>query len=85
MKGMRVDDLAIEYRTAREPVRALDGVSIAVRPGEVLALVGESGSGNSTLAMAVGRLLHRSARIIAGAITVDGHPAGEMAVEETVG
>jgi len=49
-------------------VRAVDGVSFAVRRGEVMGLVGESGSGKTT----VGRLVLRLAEATAGSVSFDG-------------
>jgi len=65
---LAVDDLAVEI--AGVPV--VDGVSFSMAPGEVLALVGESGCGKSLTALALLRLLPPAARLSAGSVRLDG-------------
>ncbi len=67
-----VDDLHVEYLSGRGPVRAVDGVSFQIRPGEVLGLAGESGSGKSTIAMAILRILQPPAVITGGKVEFSG-------------
>jgi oligopeptide/dipeptide ABC transporter ATP-binding protein len=47
--ALTVTDLVTEFRTRRGNLRAVDGVSFSVAPGEVLAVIGESGSGKSAM------------------------------------
>jgi peptide/nickel transport system ATP-binding protein len=61
--------------------RILDGVSLQVAPGEILGLVGASGSGKSMTALAVMRLLPAGARV-AGAVSLRGEPLGGMSERE---
>ena len=71
-KVLEVHDLVVRFASRgnwrhRGAVRAVDGVSFDIEQGEILALVGESGCGKSTIAMAVMRLLEpTSGRIISG-------------------
>jgi peptide/nickel transport system ATP-binding protein/oligopeptide transport system ATP-binding protein len=50
---LRVEDLEVNFVTERGTVRAVDGVSLSLAPGEVLAIVGESGCGKSVTAMSL--------------------------------
>src|SRR3954451_15577371 len=65
---LRLEDLHVTYESARrntKPVLAVDGVSFDLAAGEVLALVGESGCGKTSIARAVLRLVKPSgARIV---------------------
>jgi peptide/nickel transport system ATP-binding protein len=58
--------------TARGPIRAVDDVSFQLQPGEVLGLAGESGSGKSTIAQALLRVLGPPAIITGGEIRFRG-------------
>jgi peptide/nickel transport system ATP-binding protein len=60
---LSVEDLRVWYSGPGGPVRAVDGVSFALRPGEVLGLVGESGCGKSTLGRGLLGLIPRGAAI----------------------
>jgi peptide/nickel transport system ATP-binding protein len=63
---LRVEDVHVQFRTPRGVVRAVDGVSFALRPGERFGLVGESGSGKSTIALALMRLIKPPGQITGG-------------------
>ena len=65
---LEVRDLHVEFPTRDGVVRAVDGVSFALEPGETLGIVGESGSGKSVTALSVIRLLQRPGRISGGSI-----------------
>ncbi|SFY52887.1 dipeptide ABC transporter ATP-binding protein [Streptomyces sp. F-1] len=68
---LELDDLGVVFTTESAQVPAVRGVSLHVRPGETLALVGESGSGRSTVALAAMGLLPGNARVTGRAV-IDG-------------
>ena len=69
---LEVDDLCVEFATDDGPLRAVDGVSIALAPGERVAVVGESGSGKTVTALAIMGLIEPPGRITAGDVRLDG-------------
>jgi peptide/nickel transport system ATP-binding protein len=68
---LEIRDLHVHYPGPEGPVRAVDGVSLALEPGETYALVGESGCGKTALTLAVIRLVEPG-RIASGSIRFEG-------------
>lgn len=73
-----VRNLYVEYLTPGGSVRAVDGVSFQIAPGEVFGLAGESGSGKSTIAHALMRVLRPPAVITGGQVMLKGQNVLKM-------
>jgi len=69
---LEVSDLRVSFPTSRGPFLAVDGISLDLNPGERLGLIGESGSGKSTVALALMRLIKPPGRIESGHVILDG-------------
>ena len=76
--ALEVIGLSVVYGSGTTAVHAVNGVDLAVQPGEILALMGPSGSGKTTLLMVMGCLLHASA----GTVRVEGRDIGTLDTAE---
>src|SRR5262247_1290317 len=81
-----VRDLRTHFTTAAGVVRAVDGVSWDIQPGETIALVGESGCGKSVSALSIMRLVAEPAgRIEGGEILYKGRDLLKLSEEQMRG
>ena len=69
---LELEDLVVDYLEPDRPLRAVDHVSLAVRPGEIVGLAGESGCGKTTTANAIMRILRPPAEVTGGSIRFRG-------------
>ncbi len=75
---LTVDDLVVEFKNGRQTVHAVSGVSFAVRNGETLGLVGESGCGKST----TGRALVQIQPPTSGSVTYRGQVLSKLSTRD---
>ena len=69
---LSVKDLVLEITSDAGCVRVLDRVSLEVRPGEILGVVGESGCGKSVMGLSLLGVLPRGGRVVSGEAIYDG-------------
>jgi len=79
---LEVEDLHTVFPTKVGTVKAVDGVSFHLDPGETLGIVGESGSGKSVTVLSVMRLLQRPGRIARGKIVYKGRDLAQASNTE---
>ena len=75
-------DLTVRFRTPRGPVTALDGVSFDLGRGEVLGLIGESGSGKSVTLRSLLRILPEKRTTVTGSIRLDGREVSDLGARD---
>jgi peptide/nickel transport system ATP-binding protein len=75
---LRVERLRVSYDHPLGTVRAVEDVSFSLRPQERFGLAGESGSGKTTMALAILRLIRRPGRIDGGEVWLDDLPLSTL-------
>ncbi len=78
---LELEDVCVDYVLRDRRVRAVDGVSLSVAPGETLGIAGESGCGKSTLANAILQILKPPAQLTSGRILFEGSDLAAMGTE----
>lgn len=79
---LEVRDLEVHYQTGKGPAKAVNKVSFSLKPGERLGLIGESGSGKTTMATALMRLTRAPGHIAGGEVLLDGRDVLAMSEKE---
>jgi len=69
---LEIKDLKTNFNTYDGVVKALDGVNLKIKDGEIFGLVGETGSGKSVTCYSVLRLLPKTGEIVGGSIVLNG-------------
>ena len=82
MSLLEIEGLRTEIQLRTRVVKAVDGVTLTVEPGESLGVVGESGCGKTMVANSIMRLLPHGGHIVGGSIRLGGRELTTMTDEE---
>jgi len=77
-----IHNLNVTFNAGKKPVRAVDGVNLCVNSGEVIALIGESGSGKSVTLRSILKLHPPRRTVMQGSINVAGRDVLKMSADE---
>ncbi len=73
MELLEIEGLSVAFPLRRKSVRAIEGLSLTVRPGEIVGVIGESGAGKSTVGRAIINLVDAPGLVDGGRIVFQGH------------
>ena len=79
---LEVTDLKTYYYAKDSTIKAVDGVSFSIRPGETFGLVGESGCGKSATCRSILKLVHQPGKIVNGSIRYKGRDIVPLSEDE---
>ncbi len=82
MSLLEIKDLHCYFSTKQGLIKAVNGVSLSVKEGRTLGIIGESGSGKSQTAMSVLKLFEKNQRIHSGEVIFDGEVLSSKSEEE---
>ena len=81
MTLLDVQNLVVEFPGRRGTLRALDGISFSIAPGEILGVVGESGAGKSLTGASIIGLLEPPGRIASGQVLLEGQRIDNLSTD----
>lgn len=79
---LQIKNLTTHFHVGKRIVKAVDGITLNVRSGEMLAIVGESGCGKSVTAMSIMRLLPQPPAVYQGEILFEGRDILKMSMDD---
>ena len=82
MSLLQVKNLVVEFPNRRGTLRAIDGISFDIAPGEILGVVGESGAGKSLTGASIIGLLEPPGRVASGEVLLEGKRIDNLSNDE---
>lgn len=82
---LEVKNLAVDFKSEDDTVRAVDGISYTLNKGESLGIVGESGSGKTVSSLALMRLIPSNGRVVSGELLFNSRTKGMVDVTKLDG
>jgi peptide/nickel transport system ATP-binding protein len=79
---LKIEELHLHYLTVRGVLKAVNGVSLEIAPGEALGIVGESGCGKTSMSLGITRLLPANVAEYKGSIELEGRELMKLSKEE---
>ncbi|NQT30643.1 MAG: ABC transporter ATP-binding protein [Candidatus Saganbacteria bacterium] len=82
---LKVENLSAYYYPSGQEIKAVDDVSFSLDKGEIFGILGESGSGKSTIALSIMRLIYPPGKIVGGKIDFAGQDLLRLSEKQMVG